>query len=127
MVKTTRLKNSCTKATLKQTIAELTNDKIFADKLIYKMKQTIVNQMTLMTEMDRKHASVRKMDAFVHKTKDEEIARVRAAHMQTQEYMAAVHIQSMQCASCTDYHWVECIECEKLHHIPMVYRGPTPQ
>jgi hypothetical protein len=64
MVKTIRLKSSCTKATLKQTIAELTNDKIFADKLIYKMKQTIVNQMTLMTEMDRKHASVRKMDAL---------------------------------------------------------------
>jgi hypothetical protein len=72
MVKTTRLKNSCTKATLKQTIAELTNDKIVADKLIYKMNQTIV-QMTLMTEMDRKHASVREMDAFVRKTKDEEM------------------------------------------------------
>jgi hypothetical protein len=68
MVKTTRLKNSCTKATLKQTIAELTNDKIVADKLIYKMMQ-----MTLMTEMDRKHASVREMDAFVRKTKDEEM------------------------------------------------------
>jgi hypothetical protein len=94
MVKTIRLKSSCTKATLKQTIAELTNDKIFADKLIYKMKQTIVNQMTLMTEMDRKHASVRKMDALENKTKDEEIARVHLV------YLPLVH-QGLRTKRCT--------------------------
>ena len=93
MVKTIRLKSSCTKATLKQTIAELTNDKIVADKLIYKMMQ-----MTLMTEMDRKHASVRKMDAkwiaLENKTKDEEIARVHLV------YLPLVH-QGLRTKRCT--------------------------
>jgi hypothetical protein len=83
MVKTTPLKSS--KATLKQTIAELTKDKTIADKLIKKMKQTMI-------EMDHRHALELKQTmiecAWVCKAKDAAIACGRAAHNHIQQYMA---------------------------------------
>jgi hypothetical protein len=103
MVKTTPLKSSSTKATLKQTIAELREDKIIADKLIYKMKQTMIEMdrkhalelKQTMIEMDRKHAcvcdwchAVLSAQRTGGSAKDAAMARGRAAHRQSQRYMA---------------------------------------